>query len=401
MLRTRTQLAPRRDPQSDGNFNQANRAPAAKLGAGREEDGSSIGFPNLSSFIVFNPSITLFTTQPALKRIVHIAIDRSIREVMQSPVVERSVNIAINATREIVSKDFALEPSEEKMRKAALCMAQNLAGALASVSSREPLKVSMISNLRSLLIANGFTEQTVPEKIIFLVVGDNLDLACSVMERVAAEKCVPDKDERLMASFIARRKYREQRPGKPFYDPVVYTGSRYLSALPEPIRPSVGGVTPSQMRVYEDFVNDQASVSHSISPHAERPSRALLQRTEGRNESNSNQLLTLQQVVEKFSLVGNELERIILENGNANLESLGPKHEIKVTVQQIFRLISQSANPDECCLLFAEKLVGMLYKANLPLAREVYVLVLRRFFEISKTLPKELKDWFLYSEDEV
>jgi CCR4-NOT transcription complex subunit 1 len=45
-----------------------------------------------------------------------------------SPVVERSVTIAAIATRELILKDFALEPNEEKMRKAAHLMVQNLSG---------------------------------------------------------------------------------------------------------------------------------------------------------------------------------------------------------------------------------------------------------------------------------
>jgi hypothetical protein len=37
---------------------------------------------NLVSFITFNPNIALFHTHPSLKRIVYIALDRSIREVV-------------------------------------------------------------------------------------------------------------------------------------------------------------------------------------------------------------------------------------------------------------------------------------------------------------------------------
>nr|KAJ3414525.1 hypothetical protein HK105_001741 [Polyrhizophydium stewartii] len=92
-------------------------------------DDISVGYPSLASYITFNPNIAIFATQPSLKRIVHIAIDRSIREVIMSPVVERSVTIAVIASRELVVKDFALEPSEDRMRKAAHLMSQSLAGA--------------------------------------------------------------------------------------------------------------------------------------------------------------------------------------------------------------------------------------------------------------------------------
>jgi CCR4-NOT transcription complex subunit 1 len=217
--------------------------------AGSEEK-SLADLPNLASFITFNPNITLFNTQPSLKRIVFIAIDRSIREIIQSAVVERSVTIAIVATRELIAKDFAMEANEDKMRKAAHSMVQSLAGSLASVSSRDPLKASMVTNLRTLLAANGFTEQTVSEQIIYIIVSDNMDMACSIMEKAAAEKAIPEIDESMWAAFNTRRKHREQRPGQPFYDPNMYSSSRYIAALPEVLRPGNNGVTQSQVFGY-------------------------------------------------------------------------------------------------------------------------------------------------------
>lgn len=86
-----------------------------------------IDFINLPTFITYNPSITLFTQQPILKRVVPVAIERAIREII-APVVERSVTIAVITTKELVSKDFATEPDEQKMRRAAHLMVQNMAG---------------------------------------------------------------------------------------------------------------------------------------------------------------------------------------------------------------------------------------------------------------------------------
>lgn len=212
---------------------------------------TSVGFPNLANYITFNPQIPLFNTQPNLKRFVHIAIDRAIREII-APVVERSVTIATIATRELTIKDFALEPNEEKMRKSAHLMVQALAGSLSSVTCREPLRISMISNLRTLLMQNGFTEQSLPEQAIFMTVADNLDLACSVIEKAAAEKSVPEADDNLAASYANRRKHRE-RTGQPYYDMAVYAASRYPSTLPEALRLKPGGLSVTQMRVYEDF----------------------------------------------------------------------------------------------------------------------------------------------------
>lgn len=163
-----------------------------------------------------------------------------------SPVVERSVTIASITSREMVSKDFALEGSDEKMRKAAHLMAQSLAGNLAAVSTREPLRVSMIAHLKSLLLQNGFSDQAVPEQIVFVIVSDNLDLACSVMEKTAAEKSITEIDESLSGAYLSRRKHRE-RSTQPFYDMTVFGASRYPSLLPESLRLRVGGLSLQQV----------------------------------------------------------------------------------------------------------------------------------------------------------
>ena len=117
-------------------------------------DENAIAYPSLASYLTFNPSIPMFNAQPALKRLVHVAIERAIREVI-GPVVDRAVTIASISTREIIIKDFALESNEDKMRKAAHLMVQSLAGSLASVTCKEPLRLAMITQLRAILAQNG------------------------------------------------------------------------------------------------------------------------------------------------------------------------------------------------------------------------------------------------------
>jgi CCR4-NOT transcription complex subunit 1 len=51
-----------------------------------------------------------------------------------------------------------MEADENKMRKAAHLMVQNLASNLAMVTCKEPLRISMTSSLRNIFVANGFTD---------------------------------------------------------------------------------------------------------------------------------------------------------------------------------------------------------------------------------------------------
>ncbi len=72
--------------------------------------------------------------------------------------MERSVTIAGISTRELVVKDFASESNEDKLRKAAHLMGQKLAGSLALVTCKEPLKSSLAAHLRAYLAEHGFQE---------------------------------------------------------------------------------------------------------------------------------------------------------------------------------------------------------------------------------------------------
>jgi CCR4-NOT transcription complex subunit 1 len=206
--------------------------------------------PNLSSYVIINAGLQLFSQQPQLKRIVPIAIDRAIREII-SPVVERSVTISCVTTRELMLKDFAMEPDEMRMRNAAQLMVQNLAGSLALVTCKEPLRVACGNHMRSLLQQAG-TDAQLMEQVVQVCSSDNLELGCTLIEKAATEKAVRDIEEALAPAFAIRRKHREQT-GLPYYDMSIFTSGRYPASLPEALRPKPGGLQPTQRRVYDDF----------------------------------------------------------------------------------------------------------------------------------------------------
>ena len=86
------------------------------LGGGVSRDGSTTGppttddlsneqtvIPNLAAYVTVNPSLQFFAANPAQRRMVALAVDRAIREIIQ-PVVERSVTIASVTTKQILLK---------------------------------------------------------------------------------------------------------------------------------------------------------------------------------------------------------------------------------------------------------------------------------------------------------
>jgi CCR4-NOT transcription complex subunit 1 len=227
--------------------------------------------PNLAAYVTVSATIPhLLQSQQgplasslsiaSLKRWVPIAVDRAIREIIQ-PVVERSVNIACLTTKEIVTKDFAMESDETKVRKAGQLMAANLAGSLALVTCREPLRSSVSSHLRQLLAAStgrgddlNEQEQNVIEQCVQICSSDNLELGRKLIEKAATEKAVRDVDEAMAQAITTRRQHREQT-GQPFYDMSIFGDEqqRYPSALPDQLRPTPGGLLPEHFHLYERF----------------------------------------------------------------------------------------------------------------------------------------------------
>ena len=120
--KTRLELEEKRLAEMGGHLPAGSR-PNANIGqmegqggGGRGGPGAAAGsqplpadtvIPNLAAYITINEALVLFQQTPSLKRVVPVAVDRAIRDIIQ-PVVERSVTIGVMTTRELVNKDFAM-----------------------------------------------------------------------------------------------------------------------------------------------------------------------------------------------------------------------------------------------------------------------------------------------------
>lgn len=103
--------------------------------------------PEFLSMMGLTPETLKQESETTLRRIIAEAVDQSIIEILP-PVVDRSVTIALITTRELVLKDFAFDFVWSKILKAADLIVQNLAGSLALVTCREPLKMQLTTNLK-------------------------------------------------------------------------------------------------------------------------------------------------------------------------------------------------------------------------------------------------------------
>jgi CCR4-NOT transcription complex subunit 1 len=216
--------------------------------------------PDLGPLLVY-PPVNDIVDQSKLQEIVRTAITRAVQEII-APVVERSVTIAAISTAQMIHKDFATEPNEEKLRAAAINMVKKTAGSLALVTSKEPLRASMTNYIRSIAITE--LGHSLPEGTIIMCVTSNLDLACAQVEKGAEIKAVPEIEDMIQPEIEARRYHKANTPNDPYVDPGL---SRWSWTIPPPykLQPSMGGLNSEQMSIYDEFQRQPQRVAASIS----------------------------------------------------------------------------------------------------------------------------------------
>ncbi|KAI3613543.1 ccr4-not complex component [Moniliophthora roreri] len=361
---------------------------------------------NLERSVQISRQLSPLDTNSAFRRSIQFAVYRSVRDII-SPVVERSVTIAGISTRELVAKDFATEANDEKMRKAGHAMAQKLAGSLALVTCKEPLKANLASNMRTLLMDQGFVEVAQQPSLIEIIVSDNLDLACAAIEKAAMDRAVSDVDEGFTAAYDARRRHRETRPGQHFWDASTPPSTFSLS-LPDPLRIKSSGVSAVQASVYDAFGSGprKEAIASSTPFSASRPGSTIPPNIPGLYtpspappEALGNQTLVGQQeAMDRFQAIARDLEALVTQIPVQSLTALPDNHDVRYLVRNILNLAESS--PSRVPLLMSQKIVQLMYKTTTNLGREVFVALLDQLCHSFEDVAKEAITWLLFAEDE-
>ncbi|KNE58476.1 hypothetical protein AMAG_18253 [Allomyces macrogynus ATCC 38327] len=329
-------------------------------------------------------------------------------------------------------QDFATEPDEAKVRHAALAMAQHLAGSLALVTSKEPLRLSMASQLRALLLQNGLTENVVSEPLLLMVVNDNLDLGCHLIERAAMDKAAPEMRDQLAPHCVKRMQAREV--GKPFFDASVGGGAtaeyrNRLAGLPDPLRLKLGGLAPHQLAIYDEYsrlphamavaaaaaARGGASGNAAESPLSAHPpgSSTALGPQQQQQQAQSQPAppaedLTLQQAVDRFTKVMADIDAHLAALGQQSPQSawtdVPAHHDVRHLMRQVPALVpgaaAGQASRDDLTLMFCSKVIQPLFATSFPIARDAYAALLRDLCALSPRVGREVVQWFLYADDE-
>lgn len=208
---------------------------------------------NLNQHIILSPSVSMLHAHPQLKQFVKTAIERTISDWI-TPVVDRSVRIAVNTCEQIIRKDFALDPDETRMRSAAYYMVRNLTAGMAMITCRDQLLSSISGNIKTALAASITLPQPpeIAEIAAVQLASDNTELACAFIQKTAIEKAIPEIEKRLAADFELRKVARQE--GRQYCDPSVL--SYQTVRMPEQIRVKVGSVSNTNFSVYDEFARN-------------------------------------------------------------------------------------------------------------------------------------------------
>ncbi|KAL1548658.1 transcription regulator [Salvia divinorum] len=204
---------------------------------------------NIEHQVVVNKKLQAYGLHLHFQSVLPVAMDRAVKEIVSS-IVQRNVSIATETTKELVLKDYAMEPDETLIRNAAHLMVARLAGSLAHVTCKESLRGSILNQLRSSLQGLAIASELL-EHAFQLVTNDNLDLGCVLIEQAATEKAVQTIDGEIDQQLSIRRKRRDSVGATFFYASLYAQGQ--TSILPEALRPKPGHLSHSQQQVYEDF----------------------------------------------------------------------------------------------------------------------------------------------------
>ncbi|UZP37360.1 hypothetical protein NXS19_005176 [Fusarium pseudograminearum] len=385
------------------------------VGAGLSPQTLAPTIPDLGPLINIPPTNEMVVSTTRLHEIVRTALSRALQDIIQ-PVVDRSVTIAAISTQQMIHKDFAIEPDENRVRTSAISMVKATAGSLALVTSKEPLRANFTNYMRNL---SNDLPQGLPEGTIIMCVNSNLDLACNIIEKQAEERAVPEIEEMIESELEARRRHRIQRPTDPYFDSSL---SRWAMAIPHPYKlsPNINGLNHEQMAIYEDFARQPRSATLPTPSHGQSASDAtrsmaneVLQEpfttvpniptpaetpsiqqhlgaqmqpyapvhSGGNTMSNGRSpgfQMNVQSLAERVNKLLQELVRVANESPEEHFQGLPRPHSLLDVVDALVQhIIKTSQNSEEFAIYAAEQITGLIFSQvddNLTLESLVHVL---------------------------
>lgn len=91
---------------------------------------------------------------------------------------------------------------------------RNLTAGMAMITCRDQLLSSINTHLKQILNANLVTpsiqQKDMIDQAASIVANDNMELACTIVQKTAVEKAIPEIDKRLASEYELRRIARKE-----------------------------------------------------------------------------------------------------------------------------------------------------------------------------------------------
>ncbi|KIW46905.1 uncharacterized protein PV06_02526 [Exophiala oligosperma] len=387
--------------------------------------------PSLEGVLKYPPTSGSPADQAMVKNIIYRAFDQAIQEII-APVVERSITIASISTAQLVAKDYGMEPDVEKYRQAAKAMVKSLAGNLALVTCKEPLRMS-ISNYIRRPAQDDLPEHLLPEGAILMCVNDNLDTACSFVREAAEQRAMPEIEQVIEPELEERRRFAAEGGGRDF---IPANTNRWSAWIPEPYKQSVGGLNEAQRAVYEDFdrrvsgmnVNSMPNASSdaarqlpdilqdslampNLATPAEQPAiphHSPLVQQESRmlsamQQPRVNGFAESLPPHERISILIEDVQKAARASEALRLKDLEKNSSIFQDFRQILIVLTSSTRPaaDLLARQIAEKICNIFISQppQSPLEAEVLAFLLSKLCQLSELIIRDVLRWMTANED--
>ncbi|KAI9314115.1 CCR4-Not complex component, Not1-domain-containing protein [Dichotomocladium elegans] len=353
----------------------------------------------LTSRLQFSPAILrVFEKNPATRMGIFRAITESLKKVVPSAVAT-TANIAAASTRSLILKDFASDPDELKVKRAALTMVRTLAARLAVATCKEPLCNFVIDAIRAQLVQAGVVD-TAAEEIGTTVALDNLNLMDAFIEQQAQMRAISEVERLMAPSYSSRKLHNEQRPRDPYFDVQSLQGAPHNIQLPEPLRSNrsvnyeqVSHVRCGSMKLLINFLS--MSVKHLFQPRYHTQASYTLAMP-------FSIFINMLPQCKLLSML-TELDGYIRQpalNELPSFKALDQQHVIYQYMRHFLVVMKTNPPPLKDTVTFIEKVVLMLFENNSRFALETYTVFLQALFELYPDIGKEVIGWFIYADDE-
>lgn len=332
---------------------------------------------------------SIFTQHASLRRILQAALTRAVRE-CAVPILTRVSEAVLTTTEALVAKDFATERDVGKLRNSYQNMAQQLSHIMVFSSGRKLLAETIESTMLLLLSAN---PNEVPLAELAAAIQANVGLCVEIVDKIAADNIGDLIDERMQRHVLVR----EQNAGSAHF--IDERASKYAMNLPEPLGLLATGLTPQQMRIYDNFgtnvtgVRSEPPAPVDMHKGAIQPHAPLM----------APDMVTMEQLLMAFTQSCDTAILLLGEVTETKLAELPQNHPIMLAVLQALATAQSNAlKCPELLLKAAQYAVNCLFTQlhKNPMSTEIYVVILDKLCECSPSTAKDVTWWLVYSLDQ-